>query len=119
MRLPSLPYIPHLIATVSGLLVCRTISYFTGSKEAWDSGVYFSIGIPVMSTIVAVLSYCEPNRPWRWTVCMAAGQSVAILMAGNSLSLWPLSLVVMAVLSMPQFLAGLAGSQFAIRTGRS
>jgi hypothetical protein len=46
---------------------------------------------------------------------MAAGQALALAMAGNSLSLWPLSLVAMTILSVPQFIIGSWAGKLAIR----
>jgi hypothetical protein len=46
---------------------------------------------------------------------MAASQAIALVMAGNSLSLWPLSLVAMTVLSVPQFTVGSWASKLAMR----
>ena len=111
-------YLPHSAAALAGLAVCQTISVATGSAEAWDSAIYFSTGIPVMCAISFVLSYVVPERVWRWTLWMAAGQSVAMLASGNSLSLWPISLVVMTIFSMPQLAAGFAGSRLAGRRRR-
>ena len=52
-------------------------------------------------------------------VSMAVGQASAMLSAGNSLSLWPLSLIAMAVLSVPQFVVGSVASRLAIRKPRA
>ena len=54
-------------------------------------------------------------RPRRWTVSMALGQSVAMLLSGNSLSLWPLSIIAMTVYSLPQFAAGYVASRLSRR----
>ena len=94
-------YVPFAASAFAGLAVCLAISLATGSKEAWDSDVYFSIGIPVMCVLIFAIGYSFPDRTWRWTLSMAVGQAIAMLSAGNSLSLWPLSLVAMTVLSVP------------------
>jgi hypothetical protein len=46
---------------------------------------------------------------------MALGQSIVLLMGGGSLSLWPLSIVAMVVLSVPQLAAAIVGSRMARR----
>jgi hypothetical protein len=108
-------YIPFAASAVAGLLVCLGISLATGRKEAWDSEVYFSIGIPIMGVLIFAIGYRFPDRAWRWTLSMAVGQAVAMLSAGNSLSLWPLSLIAMTVLSVPQFIVGSVASRLATR----
>jgi hypothetical protein len=46
---------------------------------------------------------------------MAVGQSLAIVSGGNSLSLWPLAIIGMAILSVPQLITGMAASKLAKR----
>lgn len=108
-------YVPFGVSVLGGLLVCLAISMATGRREAWDSEAYFYLGIPIMCAVIFVIGYRFPDRPWRWAMSMAAGQAFALVMAGNSLSLWPLSLVAMTVLSVPQFAVGSWASKLAIR----
>ncbi|CAI4033097.1 hypothetical protein DNFV4_03530 [Nitrospira tepida] len=112
-------YIPFISSAAAGLLVCLVISLVTGRKEAWDSEIYFSVGIPVMCGLIFALGYRFPERAWRWTLSMAVGQAIAMLSAGNSLSLWPLSIVAMTVLSVPQFVVGSVASRLATRKARA
>ena len=112
-------YLPFAASAVIGFLVCLAISMATGRKEAWDAGAYFSVGIPIMCALMFAIGYRFPDRTWRWTVSMAVGQAVAMLSAGTSLSLWPLSLIAMTVLSAPQFIAGSIASRLATRKRRA
>jgi hypothetical protein len=61
-------YVPFAVSTLAGLVVCLAISLATGRKEAWDSGVYFSVGIPAMCAVIGVIGYRFPDRAWRWTL---------------------------------------------------
>lgn len=112
------PYVPFVLSALAGLAVCLAITFATGRKEAWDSEIYFSVGIPVMCATIFAIAYGFPERPWRWAMSMAAGQSVAMLSAGNSLSLWPLSIVAMTILSVPQLMTGSLASKLATRKSR-
>lgn len=107
--------IAYAVSALAGLAVCLAISLATGRKEAWDSGVYFSVGIPIMVLTIFAISYVFPRYAWRWTLSMALGQSVAMLLGGNSLSLWPLAIIAMMIFSLPQFAAGFAASWLARR----
>jgi hypothetical protein len=109
--------LPLIVSALAGLLVCLAISIITGKREAFDASLYFSAGIPVMCLLIFAISYFFPDRPWRWTMGMAAGQSLAIISAGNSPSLWPLAVIAMAVLSIPQFVTGLIAGRLAKRAG--
>jgi len=114
---PRNEYLPYAAATLSGLVVCLAITIATGRNEAWDSGFYFSAGIPVMCVLIFVISYVFPRKAWRWTLSMAVGQSIALVMGGGSLTLWPLAIIAMTVLSVPQLVTGFVASKLATRIG--
>jgi hypothetical protein len=104
-----------LVSALIGLVVCLFISVVTGRNEAWDSPLYFSLGIPVMCLAIIVISFLIPEKPWRWVAAMAFGQSVALALGGGSLTLWPLAIVAMLLLSLPQMLAAFVASRLALR----
>jgi hypothetical protein len=106
-------YAAYAASALGGLVVCLAISAATGRREAWDSSVYFTAGIPVMVVAILVISYLRPRAPWRWALSMAVGQSVALLLGGNSASLWPLAILATSIVSLPQFAAGYVGSWIA------
>lgn len=113
------PALPLSISAAAGLIVCLAIMKATGKREAWDSAHYFTKGIPAMCAVSFAVAYFFPTRPWRWTLSMAAGQSAAMAYSGGSLSLWPLSLIAMTILSVPQLLSGMLGSRLAQRTRKN
>jgi phosphatidylserine synthase len=109
---------PYAASAVAGFVICLAVTLASGRREAWDSAAYFSVGIPLMCAVIFVVGYRYPLRTWRWTLCMAAGQSLAIALGGGSLSLWPLAIIAMTVLSIPQFVTGLIAGQLAAKRGR-
>ena len=80
-------YLPYAASALPGFFVCLAITIATGRSEAWDSGYYFIVGIPVMCALIFGISYLFPRRAWRWTLSMAVGQSIALALGGGSLSL--------------------------------
>lgn len=108
---------PFAASAAAGFVICLAITLVTGRREAWDSAAYFSVGIPLMCVVIFAVSCRFPLRTWRWTLCMAAGQSLAIALGGGSLSLWPLAIVAMTVLSIPQFVTGLIAGRLAAKRG--
>jgi len=108
-------YFPYVVSALGELAVCLVISQVTGKKEAFDSELYFSVGIPIMCVLIFALSYWFPEKPWRWTVSMAVGQSIAIASGGGSPTLWPLAMFAMAALSIPQLITGIVASKLANR----
>lgn len=108
--------VPYIVSLGLGLLICFVISLLTGKREAWDTVVYFSLGIPLMALIIFVLAYFYPFKPWRWTLAMTLGQSIAIVLnSGGSLSLWPLSIAAILIYSLPQFFTGFLGAKLSKR----
>ena len=107
--------IPYTLSLVAGLATCLAIMAVSGRKEAWDSSLYFIAGIPVMCVAAFALARVWPVKAWRWVLSMAVGQSIAMVMGGGSLSLWPLAIVAMTILSLPQFGAAILASRLARR----
>jgi hypothetical protein len=68
----------YLVAAVCGAAIWILVALASGRKEAWDSGLYFSMGIPAVCLMSMAFAFVEPNRSWRWgpaddrTVCLDA-----------------------------------------------
>ncbi len=105
--------LPHIVSAVAGFAVCMSVSITSGRREAWDSPLYFMIGIPLMCVVIFAISYRFPQRAWRWPLSMAIGQSAAMVMGGGSASLWPLAMIAMTVVSAPQFVVAMIASRIA------
>jgi hypothetical protein len=98
--------LPYIAAALAGFFVCMAISVATGRREAWDAGSYYTVGIPVMVVLIFIIAWVFPERPWRWTLAMAAGQALSAFLQGSSLNLLPLAMIFMTVISIPQFVSG-------------
>jgi hypothetical protein len=108
-------FFPYAASFLAGLVVCLGLTIVAGGREAVDTAEYFPVGVPLMVVAIFAIAYLFPRRPWRWTVCMAAGQISAMVLSGSSLSLWPLAIVAMLIYSIPQFVAGFVGALLARR----
>jgi hypothetical protein len=113
MSKPANHALPYVISFIAGLVICLAITVTSGRKEAWDAPIYFTIGIPAMCVVIFALAYFFPQRAWRWALSMAIGQSVAMVMGGGSASLWPLAIIAMTVVSLPQFIVAMVASRIA------
>lgn len=109
--------LPYAASVTTGLVICLAVTMLTGRREAWDSAYYFTAGIPLMCVVMFAISYRYPVRAWRWPLSMAVGQSVAMTIGGGSLSLWPLSIIAMTVVSIPQFVTALLAARLVARRG--
>jgi hypothetical protein len=113
MGRPDNRVLPYAVSFITGLAICLFITLTSGRREAWDSPEYFTIGIPTMCLVMFVISYRFPQRAWRWALSMAIGQSVAMVLGGGSASLWPLAMIAMTIVSLPQFIVAMITSGIA------
>lgn len=115
---PQSSAVPYIVSFLAGLAICLAGAKLGGRREPWDSSLYFVAGIPIMCVVSFGVAYAYPVKAWRWVAAMALGQSVALLMGGGSLGLWPLAIVAMALLSLPQLAAAIVASNLVRRRSR-
>lgn len=84
-----------------GVAVWKVVTLTTGEREAWDSLLYFTIGLPAMLVVTAVAGYAAPHHSWLFGIAVVCLQPVALLADGE---LGPLALVGLFTFG---FLAGL------------
>lgn len=123
---------PKLLAAAVGFAVWGAVAVLGGRREAdgalrlieaWDSPLYAEVGMPAMGAALFVMGWLWPQGAWRWWAAAALGAAVAIVVflpPGQSLNLWPLSilavLAVTAPLLMPIYL-GVLGERLVRRRG--
>jgi len=67
------------ITAVVGLAVWVGIAIVSGKEEAWDSSLFFTIGLPVMLCASGVAGYIEPRRFWLWGIAVVSLQPIILL----------------------------------------
>jgi hypothetical protein len=103
---------------LGGAIVWLAIVGASGKREAWDSDLYFSAGIPAACLLAFFLGYFRPQSTWRWGVLPFAGQFVAMVVSGGFGNLAPLGLVLFGVLSLPAVAAARFGAFIASRSAK-
>ena len=89
------------------------IHFATARREAWDSGVFWTVGLPVAVLASLAIGIVTRGRDWMWTVLIAPAQVFTMMVRSAELGgLWPLTLVLSAVLSAPFLFAAFIGSRF-------
>lgn len=74
----------------------------SGRREAWDSTVYWTAGLPLAILAAAAIGYLSVGTAWRSTVLIVPAQVAAMMYRGGEIgNLWPLALVLSSVLSLP------------------
>ncbi|MBI3801293.1 MAG: hypothetical protein HY268_30515 [Deltaproteobacteria bacterium] len=108
----------YLVAAVCGAAIWILIARVSGRHEAWDTGLYFSVGIPAVCLISAAFAFLEPNRSWRWGVLPLIGQFTWMLLSQGPGNLLPLGVIVFGVLSVPSIITARIGAVIARKLGR-
>lgn len=85
-------------------------SLASGKREPWDDTAYWTVTYPIAIALAGILGFVFPERPWRWALTLFLAQFAAMTIRNGELgSLWPMGLLLPAVLSLP----GMALGQFA------
>ena len=95
-------FIPYLISSLVGAVTWLGIGAWSGRSEAWDSDLFWSVGTIAMIFAVIFISYIWPERSWRWGFTIIGAQAiVGLVQAFPHINLWPLSLVLFFIMSLP------------------
>jgi hypothetical protein len=91
-----------VIAAAAGMALWFACAELTGRREAWDSGLYWSLFYPLALAACGLLGYSFPDRPWRWALALFLAQCLAMgIRNGEIGNLFPLGLIVFGVLALP------------------
>ena len=76
------------------------IAAWSGRREAWDAPLFTSLGMPVAYGACLVLGFFGSRQAWRWPALVFGALSAsAIVGSGSDLSLWPLTLMLLALMT--------------------
>ena len=100
----------YLAAIACGVVTWVLVSAASGRAEAWESGLYFSVGMPVVCAASAALGFLEPRRPWRWGVMPLVGQFLWMLLTQGPGNLLPLGVLVFGVFCVPPVITARVGA---------
>jgi len=103
-------YVLYAIAALIGAVLWVVISQMSGRREAWDSDLYFSLGMSVSCLVSFVFGLIAPERSWRWGAWPFAGQFLAMLAMAGVGSLLPLGIIMFGILSIPAMLTARLGA---------
>jgi hypothetical protein len=95
----------YLSAAGCGAAIWILIALASGRNEAWDSGLYFSVGIPAVCLVSMAFAFFEPNRSLTWGVLPLVGQFVWMLLSSGPGNILPFGVIVFGVLSVPPIIA--------------
>jgi len=85
-----------------GVALEMGVALATGRREAWDAAVYWSTGVPLALVGAAAIGYLSRGRGWLAPLAIVPAQMVAMMYRNGEMgNLWPLTLALSSVLSLP------------------
>ena len=107
------------VAVVAGVLSWDLVRLLGEKREAWDDPDYWVIAFPLMLFTALLLGFAFRDRPWRWVAAMIGAQAAWALLlsviADGAPNLFPLGLLMFALLALPCLLAAYAGKMLGER----
>lgn len=101
----------NLALALAGMFVWILISLMTDRREAWDSEVFWSLGVPLMMALNAVTAFLDPNKvAVKGIVSVALQPAAMMVQAGEIGSMFPMGLVVFAFLGLFYSIGGVVGA---------
>lgn len=105
------------LALLAGVALELGIHAFTGRREAWDSGAYWTIGLPAALAVSFAIGLFARGRAWLSTWLIVPAQVFTMMVRSGELGgLWPLAVALSAGLSVPFAGAAFIGTKFRRRS---
>jgi hypothetical protein len=96
-----------------GVVGWFVLTWLSHRREAWDSASYFVTAMPLSIVLGAICGRLFGRASWRWPLAFAAGQFAGqLVLARGEMNLWPLTILVLLMLSVPCWIAALVAARF-------
>jgi hypothetical protein len=100
------------LAIVTGVALELGIHALSGRREAWDSDLYWTVGLPIAGAVSLVLGFFARRRDWLWAFAIVPAQITTMMVRSGAISiLWPLTVILGAILSTPFVGVAFVGSK--------
>jgi hypothetical protein len=103
------------LAACAGMLTWLVPVLVSGDDDAFDTPLYL-VAYGLLAVVCGVCGWLVPTRVWRWAVSAQAFQAIPALLVGKGdAGLWPLTLMLFGVLSLPLLVTATLGARIARR----
>jgi hypothetical protein len=104
---------PTIVCAIGiGAALEMGIHAFSGRREAWDSPLFWTVGMPAALLASLALGLLSRRSNWLWTAVVAPSQVLTMMVRSGEIgSLWPLALILSTLLSAPFVVAAFVGSR--------
>ncbi len=108
-------FVGYAVAIGSASALWLGICAATGEREAWDSSVYFTFGVPALTIVSAALGFFLVHHPWRWAPIMVVTQFTVMVISEGLGVFFVAGILFLLGLAIPAHLAAHLGSFIARR----
>lgn len=102
-----------LVSVACGVAGWEIVRLLHPAQEPWDVKAYWTAVYPGLIIVSGLLGSLAPSRPWRWGLAIMMGQGLWLLLTtlkSGMPNLWPMSLALFAILSLPCIVAAYVGA---------
>lgn len=110
-------YLLYFASAAFGAAVWIAITQASGRREAWDSELYFIVGVPAMCIVAFLFALRRPKEWLLWGILPLAGQFFWLLISQGVGNLLPLGVIAFGVMSVPSVVAARIGAAIVRRRG--
>jgi len=111
-------YLADAAMASMGFATWALIPIFTGRREAWDSSIYFTVGIPVMAVVSGFLGYLLPRYWWHFGLAAFLSQVIYMIVKWPTANLLPPGIVVLALFCVPSFATACLGARLSAKLSK-
>ena len=102
-----------VLVVATGVALELGIHALSGRREAWDSPLYWTLGLPAAMVASVIIGFVARRADWLWSAALVPSQVMTMMVRSGEISgLWPLMLILSSVLSTPFIVASFIGSRF-------
>lgn len=99
-----------VVSFLTGVLLELIVHAVSGRREAWDSPMFWTYGMPAALLVSLAIGAFAKGRAWLATLLVAPGQVATMMIESGEIgNLWPLMIVLSGILSAPFVAASFVG----------
>jgi hypothetical protein len=101
------------LTVFTGVALELGIHALSGRREAWDSPLYWTLGLPAACLASVLIGFLSQRTGWLWAAAIVPSQVTTMMVRNGEIGgLWPLMMILSSILGIPFLLLAFIGSRF-------